>query len=81
MDEVKVMFAKQFSYLRKQQNLTQEQASERLATSSRCVQKWERGDSLPDFLHLLFLIYILKFDIYTFTTEVFANGCLSSAKG
>ena len=42
MEQIKTKFSLQISDLRKQQNLTQEQASERLETSPRCFQKWKR---------------------------------------
>lgn len=80
MEQVKKLFSSKICNLRKQQNLTQEQMSERLSTTTRCFQKWEGGVSFPDFMHILFLVYFLKFDVYSFAEEVFINDLLPAAK-
>ena len=80
MEQIKTKFSLQISDLRKQQNLTQEQVSERLKTSPRCFQKWERGNSLPDFLHTLALVYFLGFDLNSFAKEVFSDADIQVAE-
>lgn len=39
-------FSENMQYLRKKENLTQEQLAERLNVSRQAVSKWESGDSL-----------------------------------
>ncbi len=80
MEQIKTKFSLQISDLRKQQNLTQEQASERLETSPQCFQKWESGNSLPDFLHTLALVYFLGFDLNSFAKEAFSNDIIQTAE-
>lgn len=70
MEQIKTMFSSQIIDLRKQQNLTQEQVSERL----------ESGNSLPDFLHTLALVYFLGFDFNSFAKEVFSDDYIQTAK-
>ena len=79
--QIKTMFSLQLCNLRKQQNLTQEQLSERLDTSPRCFQKWENGNSLPDFLHTLALVHFLGFDLHSFAKKVFSSDTISTAEG
>lgn len=80
MEQINLIFSSQITALRKQLHLTQEQVSERLATSPRCLQKWESGTSLPDFIHTLALIHHLNFDMRSLAEEVFANDTLSTAE-
>ena len=79
MEELKDLFYSQLCKLRKQQNLTQEQISELLSISPRCFQKWENGESLPDFIHMLSLVHHLNFDMHAFAEEVFSNDILSAS--
>ena len=79
--QIKMKFSSQLCSLRKQQNLTQEQMSERLDTSPRCFQKWENGHSLPDFLHTLALVHFLGFDLHSLAKKVFSNDPISTTKG
>ena len=79
--QIKKMFSSQLGNLRKQQNLTQEQMSERLDTSPRCFQKWENGHALPDFGHTLALVHFTDFDLRSFAKEVFSNDTISTAEG
>ncbi len=39
-------FSENLQYLRKKQNLTQEQFAEQMEVSRQAVSKWESGDSL-----------------------------------
>ena len=51
MDQIKIgAFLKT---LRKEKNLTQEQAAERLGVSNRTVSRWETGTNMPDISLLL----------------------------
>ena len=80
MDKIKNMFSSQICDLRKRQKLTQEQASELLDTSTRCLQKWENGNSLPDFVHTLALVHHLGFDLNFFAEAVFSSDKSPSSK-
>ena len=42
------MFASNIHYLRKKENLSQEEFAERFGVSRQSVAKWENGDSTPD---------------------------------
>lgn len=42
------MFASNIKYLRKKENLSQEEFSERFGVSRQSVAKWENGESTPD---------------------------------
>ncbi len=42
------MFASNIHYLRKKENLSQEEFAERFGVSRQSVAKWENGDSKPD---------------------------------
>lgn len=48
MTDVKIIFAQNLIYLRKQSKLTQIDLAERLNYSDKAVSKWERGESIPD---------------------------------
>ena len=51
MDQIKIgAFLKA---LRKEKNLTQEQAAEQLGVSNRTVSRWETGTNMPDISLLL----------------------------
>ena len=42
------MIAKNIRYLRRQENISQEEFAERFGVSRQSVAKWESGDSAPD---------------------------------
>ena len=42
------MISSNIKYLRKKENLTQEEFAERFGVSRQSVAKWENGDSIPD---------------------------------
>ena len=44
------MFASNIHYLRKRENLSQEEFAERFGVSRQSVAKWENGESTPDVL-------------------------------
>lgn len=44
------MFASNIRFLRKKENISQEEFAERFGVSRQSVAKWESGDSLPDLL-------------------------------
>jgi AbrB family looped-hinge helix DNA binding protein len=47
---MKKMISSNIKYLRKMDNLTQEEFAERFGVSRQSVAKWESGDSTPDIL-------------------------------
>ena len=46
-------FSENLQYLRKKQNLTQEQFAEQMEVSRQAVSKWESGQSYPEMEKLL----------------------------
>lgn len=44
----KEIIARNITYLRKRNNLTQSELADKLYYSNKAISKWERGDSLPD---------------------------------
>lgn len=46
--EIKEIIAKNITYLRKKNKLTQSELADKLFYSNKAISKWERGDSLPD---------------------------------
>lgn len=46
-------FSENMQYLRKKENLTQEQLAERLDVSRQAVSKWESGQSYPEMEKIL----------------------------
>ena len=50
-----MQFAENLQYLRKKQNLTQEQLAEKLGVSRQAVSKWESAQSYPEMDKLLLL--------------------------
>lgn len=53
--ESKMSFGENLQYLRKRENITQEQLAERLEVSRQTISKWESGASYPEMEKLLFL--------------------------
>ena len=43
-----ILFASNIKYLRKRENLSQEEFAERFSVSRQSVAKWENGESTPD---------------------------------
>lgn len=48
MEELKKIFSKNLSALRKKLNLTQVELADKLNYSDKAVSKWERGEAIPD---------------------------------
>ena len=44
------MISSNIRYLRRKENLTQEEFAERFGVSRQSIAKWENGDSIPDIL-------------------------------
>ena len=71
MDQIKIgAFLKT---LRKEKNLTQEQAAEQLGVSNRTVSRWETGTNMPD-ISLLVEISVYHHIAYTRSA---CRGCVS----
>ena len=51
MDQIKIGAV--LKTLRKEKNLTQEQAAEQLGVSNRTVSRWETGTNMPDIWNLV----------------------------
>ncbi len=58
-----MQFAENLQYLRKQQNLTQEQLAEKLGVSRQAVSKWESAQSYPEMDKLLSLCELFDCNI------------------
>ena len=80
LNELNKLFSVHIGGFRHKKELTQEQFAELLKISTRCFQKWERGDSLPGFLSFLALVYFTDFDVYSFAEEVFSSGLLQTSE-
>lgn len=59
-----VEFGEKLKNYRKQKNLTQEEAAEKIGVSGQAVSKWEKGECLPDVYNLKMLgkIYQISVD-------------------
>ena len=53
---------------RKSKNMTQEEMAERLGVTAPAVNKWERGNSLPDITLLAPIARLLGISLYTLLT-------------
>lgn len=72
LEKVKQRFSMKIYDLRIEKRFSQEKMAEFLNISPRCLQKWESGKSLPDFVHTLILVHFLKFNIFAFAAEIFS---------
>ena len=73
-------FAENLKYLRKMQNITQEQLAELLSVSRQAISKWESGNGYPETEKLL----ILAKELNTSLDYLFSERChmvRPSAKG
>ena len=50
-----VLFGEKLKNIRKEKNLTQEEAAEKIGVSGQAVSKWEKGECLPDVYNLKLL--------------------------
>ncbi len=48
MEDIKVIFSKNLSTLRKKASLTQVELAEKLNYSDKAISKWERAEAIPD---------------------------------
>ena len=55
MEDLKIVIGKNIQFLRKKQNLTQQDLADKLNYTAKAISKWERGDSIPE-LETLILI-------------------------
>ena len=53
-------FSKKLKYIRKKEDLTQEELAKRLQVSRQLITKWESGKSLPDILMIKKIADFLK---------------------
>ena len=71
MDQEKI--GKFIAYLRKENNMTQQELADRLNVTDRAVSNWENGRRLPDYSLLKELCDILSISI----NELFAGEKIS----
>jgi len=61
--------ARNLTYFRKQNNMTQAELAEKIHYSDKSVSKWERGDGLPDAYVLMLIAELFNIDIDTLLRE------------
>lgn len=69
MQDVKVIFAQNLIYLRKQMKLTQLELAEKINYSDKAVSKWERGESIPDVTVLMTIASLFGVTLDFLVTE------------
>lgn len=63
-------FNENLKYLRKRENLTQEELAERLNVSRQTITKWESGNSLPDIEKIKEIAYIFSVSVDSLIGEI-----------
>lgn len=63
-------FNENLKYLRKRENLTQEELAERLNVSRQTITKWESGNSLPDIKKIKEIAYIFSVSVDSLIGEI-----------
>jgi len=77
-----VAFGEILKNIRKERNLTQEEAAERIGVSGQAVSKWEKGECLPDVYNLKLLGQLYQVSVDSLLeTESEANKNESPNKG
>ena len=69
MQDVKVVFAQNLIFLRKQMKLTQLELAEKINYSDKAVSKWERGESIPDVTVLMTIASLFGVTLDFLVTE------------
>lgn len=63
-------FNENLKYLRKRENLTQEELAEKLNVSRQTITKWESGNSLPDIEKIKEIAYIFSVSVDSLIGEI-----------
>ena len=64
-------FADNLKYVRKQQNITQEQLADMLSVSRQAISKWESGQGYPETEKLLIISKELNVSLDFLFSEIF----------